>query len=224
MQPALSALLPIRNAQATIEVAAREILEVLSDLTDRLELVIVDDGSTDATPEILPELVSCFPQIRLAHHRRPLGRVAALRTALSRSSGGILFFQDDRCSLALDQVCRLWNAAHQHEIVIGRAALPVRSKWGRRPTMPRSAGNYQLVARPVLEQVKGWMADETTFRQTLLEVGRPWHDVEIFDRGCRLSTGRSFDRRTWADRSEETQRGPRRPNYLDRIKDFAWGE
>ncbi len=221
MLPALSALLPVRNAQASVHAETREILEVLSELSQRVELILIDDGSTDATPEVLPELASQYPQIRPAYHRSPQGRSAALRTGLARSSGSVLFFRDENCSLAIDEVHRLARASQQHEIVLGRAGASIRSRWGRRSNAPRREGSYQLVWRPVLLELQESLQDDVGFRHTLREIGCRWHEVEVRDRGvARWSQGG----RVWADLPADSGGRPPRPNYLERLKDFALGE
>ena len=58
MERSLTALLPVRNAEATLLETVAEWLDVLPELTSRLELVIIDDCSSDATIEIADELDS----------------------------------------------------------------------------------------------------------------------------------------------------------------------
>ena len=64
----LSVLLPVKNAQATLNSAVHEILDVMTDSGDRFEVLIIDDGSTDATSEVAHELTRHYPQIRLVRH------------------------------------------------------------------------------------------------------------------------------------------------------------
>ena len=225
MQPSLSALLPVHNAQSTLEAAVSEILEVLSELTNRFELVVVDDASTDATIEVIPELAACYPQIRVAHHGSPLGRTAAIRTGLAHSAGEVLFFQDDNCTLAINELHKLWKAVRRHPIVLGRA------KCRRQGQRESSSGDYQFIRRAALEQIQELLTDEATLRDILIELGCPWLDVEVCDRGQLRRPDRA-GQKPWrpearsarADVSENDSRRPKRPNYLRRLKDFALGE
>ncbi len=94
MNRSLTVLLPVHNVESTISATVMEIIEDVSDWTERLELVIVDDGSADATCEVVDELVRSYPQIRTIRHGKHLGRKAAVRTGLKHSGGEIVLLRD----------------------------------------------------------------------------------------------------------------------------------
>ena len=56
MRRSLSVLLPVKDAQATLIDSVHEILDVVTDSRDPFEVIIIDDGSTDATCEVAHEL------------------------------------------------------------------------------------------------------------------------------------------------------------------------
>ena len=95
MQRSLSVLLPVKDAQATLTASVHDILDVVADSIDRFELLIIDDGSTDATSEIAHELTRHYPQVRVVRHGRSLGREAALRTGLKRSQGEVVVMREE---------------------------------------------------------------------------------------------------------------------------------
>ncbi|MEN6450506.1 MAG: glycosyltransferase [Thermoguttaceae bacterium] len=96
MQRSLSILLPVRNAQATLDQNVREILDVAADSGESFELLIIDDASTDATSEVAEELTRHYPQVRVLHHAESMGREAAIRTGLRRSKGRMVVLRDDQ--------------------------------------------------------------------------------------------------------------------------------
>ena len=49
MNRSLTVLLPVRDAQSTLAATVAQVLEMASDLNERFELLIIDDGSSDAT-------------------------------------------------------------------------------------------------------------------------------------------------------------------------------
>ncbi|MFZ1936411.1 MAG: glycosyltransferase [Thermoguttaceae bacterium] len=101
MSRSLSVLLPVKNAQATLNTAVQDILDVMTDSGDRFEVLIIDDGSTDATSEVAHELTRHYPQIRLVRHGISRGRDAAIRTGLERSQGEVVMLRDDQSGFSL---------------------------------------------------------------------------------------------------------------------------
>ncbi len=76
--------MPVFNECATVERAIAAVLD--ANVADDVELIIVDDGSTDGTVEILRD--GTWPEnVRVLYHERNRGKGAALRTALAEAQG-----------------------------------------------------------------------------------------------------------------------------------------
>src|SRR5208337_5440566 len=87
----LTVVLPVRDAQSTLAATVTQVLEMASDLSERFELLIIDDGSSDATSEVAQELSRRFPQIRTLRNSEALGEEAALRAGFGQSRGEVVF-------------------------------------------------------------------------------------------------------------------------------------
>lgn len=85
MVPDLSILMPVFNERQTVARAVEQAL-VTDYPTDEVELVIVDDGSTDGTAELLVGLAE-DQRVTLASHAENAGKGAAVRTALTHATG-----------------------------------------------------------------------------------------------------------------------------------------
>ena len=85
----LSVLIPVYNEARTID----EVLRQVALIPVEKEILVVDDGSTDATREIL-RAKEGHDGIRVILHDRNLGKGKALATALSQARGEILIIQD----------------------------------------------------------------------------------------------------------------------------------
>jgi glycosyltransferase involved in cell wall biosynthesis len=86
----LSVLIPVYNEKATVSELLRRVRAV--DLPVDKEIVLVDDGSTDGTRDILKAIPK--DQAKVVFHERNQGKAAAVRTAIKEASGDFLIIQD----------------------------------------------------------------------------------------------------------------------------------
>lgn len=82
--------MPVYNERSTIEEIIHRV--EVSDLVR--EIIIVDDGSSDGTRELLQEIASEHPQVRLILHEKNLGKGAAVRTGIKAASADLVLIQD----------------------------------------------------------------------------------------------------------------------------------
>ena len=92
-QVTLSVVVPCFNEQATLERCVEAVLATQT-ASVRLEIVIVDDASTDASVEIARSLVKRHPQVELREHTVNQGKGAALRTGFREVTGDFVAVQD----------------------------------------------------------------------------------------------------------------------------------
>jgi glycosyltransferase involved in cell wall biosynthesis len=88
----LSVLMPVYNERRTLRTIVGRVLA--SPMPIPLELIAVDDGSSDGSAEILGELGALDPRVRPVFHRRNLGKGAAIQTAIRSMSGDLAIVQD----------------------------------------------------------------------------------------------------------------------------------
>jgi glycosyltransferase involved in cell wall biosynthesis len=86
----VSVLVPVYNEAATL----RKVVERVTQLPFAVEIVIVDDCSTDATPEIGSALAAELPNVRFVRRERNGGKGAAMRDALREATGNVVIVQD----------------------------------------------------------------------------------------------------------------------------------
>ncbi len=86
----LSVIVPAYNEAATVEVALRRIRAVAL----RLEIIAVNDASTDGTREILDRLAKTGLVDRVIHHEKNRGKGAAIRSGITAAGGDAVVVQD----------------------------------------------------------------------------------------------------------------------------------
>jgi glycosyltransferase involved in cell wall biosynthesis len=86
----LSVVIPVYNEKSTIREIIRRVQAV--DVGMEREIVVVDDGSTDGTREVLPELAS--GEVRIFLHEKNRGKGGALQTGFANALGDIILIQD----------------------------------------------------------------------------------------------------------------------------------
>jgi glycosyltransferase involved in cell wall biosynthesis len=85
----VSVLIPVYNERFLAAESIRRVLAVRDPGIRELEVIVVDDGSTDGTREVLRALAREHPAIRYIEHERNLGKGAALRTAIAQATGDV---------------------------------------------------------------------------------------------------------------------------------------
>lgn len=87
--PRVSLVIPVRDEAENIEPVLAEIRAAFADRDD-VEILYVDDGSTDATPQVIRGLMGQVPRVRLVQHDRSYGKAAGLRTGAAAARADII--------------------------------------------------------------------------------------------------------------------------------------
>ncbi|MBA2276833.1 MAG: glycosyltransferase family 2 protein [Chloroflexia bacterium] len=90
----LSLVLPAHNEAGNIEAVVSRALAVLPDYTSDFEIVVVNDGSRDETPQIIDRLAAEDARVRTVHHPANQGYGAALRSGFAVTRGDHVMFMD----------------------------------------------------------------------------------------------------------------------------------
>ena len=137
--PRLSYFFPAHNEEANLEGLVAEALETLPTLAETFEIIAVDDGSRDGTPDLADALAAAHPGVvRVVHHPTNLGYGAALRSGFAAARYDLIAFTDGDRQFKVADIGRLTArlaASDTPDVVVGfrikRADPLVRTVYAR---------------------------------------------------------------------------------------------
>ena len=90
----LSIFFPAYNDSGTIASMVLNALLTARALTPDHEVIVINDGSRDRTPQILDELARVYPEVRIVHHQKNRGYGGALRSGFEAATKEFVFYTD----------------------------------------------------------------------------------------------------------------------------------
>jgi glycosyltransferase involved in cell wall biosynthesis len=105
----LSVFFPAYNDSGTIASMVIRAVKAASELTPDYEVIVVNDGSSDATAEIADELARTYPRVRAVHHSTNRGYGGALQTGFRSATKELIFYTDGDAQYDPAELSRLWE-------------------------------------------------------------------------------------------------------------------
>ena len=135
-KPGRTVFFPAYNDSGTIASLVITALQTARALTPDFEVIVVDDGSADATAQIADELARTYPEVKVVHHGRNRGYGGALQSGFKAATRDLVFYTDGDAQYDPSEMTTLWEALDDrvdlvngykisrsdplHRIVIGR--------------------------------------------------------------------------------------------------------
>lgn len=111
----ISIVIPVYNEEEAIAGEIEAVIATMGKTDHEWELIVVNDGSTDRTREI----VEGYPQARLVNHPQNLGGGAARNTGIRRARGDIVVIADGDGTYPLQEIPRMVEALKDYDMVVG---------------------------------------------------------------------------------------------------------
>jgi glycosyltransferase involved in cell wall biosynthesis len=165
----LSIFFPAYNDAGTIGSLVLQAVQVAAKLTPDFEVIVINDGSVDATRTILDELERTYPQVRAIHHARNRGYGGALRTGFASARKDVVAYTDGDGQYDPSEFAMLWarltddvdmvtgykisRSDPVHRLVIGRVYHHVVKLLFRLRVRDVDC-DFRLIRRDVFDRVK----------------------------------------------------------------------
>jgi len=114
----LSVFFPVYNDEATVARVTEKVLRVCDEIAATYEVIIVDDGSPDASGRIADALAGEHPAVRVIRHPCNLGYGAAVRSGLRACRNEWVCFTDGDDEYDVRDLRKLWRLRHHYDLII----------------------------------------------------------------------------------------------------------
>ena len=105
----LTVFFPAYNDSGTIASLVIMAVQTARQLTPDFEVIVVNDGSTDATPRVLAELQRLYREVRVVTHERNRGYGGALKSGFGAATREVIFYTDGDAQYDPSEMALLWR-------------------------------------------------------------------------------------------------------------------
>jgi len=168
--PSLSCVVPAFNEARNLATVVPHILATLATLSDRIELIVVDDGSRDDTTQVMQTLCAAHPEVVYLKLSRNFGKEPALTAGIDATRGDVVFLMDadgQHPVTLLPEMLHKWRQGSdvvyavrktrddQSGLQVSLTGLFYKLvNYGNRVKIPANAGDFRLMDRKVVDALK----------------------------------------------------------------------
>ena len=168
--PSLSCVVPAFNEARNLATVVPHILATLTTLSDRIELIVVDDGSRDDTTSVMQALCASHPEVVYLKLSRNFGKEPALTAGIDATRGDVVFLMDadgQHPVTLLPEMLQKWRLGSdvvyavrktrddQSGLQVSLTGLFYKLvNYGNRVKIPANAGDFRLMDRKVVDALK----------------------------------------------------------------------
>ena len=201
-QPDLSLVIPVFNEASAIAPFFQNLQTMLTGLAETVEIIFVDDGSSDRTFEIIEDLARRDPRVSGLQFSRNFGKEAALLAGLEQAQGRAVLTLDgdgQHPVCVIPQLVGQWKTTGAKVVKAVKSGRDVDGFWGKMNArifnfvMTASTGmdmtnasDFMLMDRDVVDAIRGMRERNRLYRGLASWVG--FHSVQVpFDVSERLA-------------------------------------
>jgi glycosyltransferase involved in cell wall biosynthesis len=149
-EPYLTVVIPAYNEALRLGGTLTKVRQYLESRNFPVELIVVDDGSTDSTPGLLPKFQERYPLLRILRNEPNRGKGYSVRRGVLEARGKFVLFTDSDLSSPIEEANKLLAALESsgYDAAVGSRALQRRLIGVRQPWHREFAGRgFNLLVR-----------------------------------------------------------------------------
>jgi glycosyltransferase involved in cell wall biosynthesis len=127
----LTVFFPAYNDSGTIASMVIRAVQAASKLTDDYEVIVVNDGSADATAQIADELAEKYSHVRVVHHPVNRGYGGALQTGFRSATKELIFYTDGDAQYDPAELADLWKSMSPDADLVNGYKISRSDPWHR---------------------------------------------------------------------------------------------
>ena len=195
--PPVTLLIPVFNEEGQIERTIRQSMN-LEYPAGKLQVIVIDDGSTDGTPEAIARARAVYPEVDLIRFNPGRGKRHALSAGVRRATGQFIVFIDSDSFLEPDAIHRLLDHFGDPEVAAVTGHCDVENVWTNALTKMQSVRYYvafrvMKAAESVFDSITCLSGPLACYRrERLLEVLDVWEGQTFLGRPATFGDDRSL--------------------------------
>jgi dolichol-phosphate mannosyltransferase len=165
-RPLISVVSPVYKAELILPVLCERLTSVLTQMTERFEIILVCDGSPDNSWSVMQELVKTYPHLKIVNLSRNFGQHYAITAGMDLARGDWTVVMDCDLQDRPEDIPRLYAKLHEgYDMVVARR-INRQHKWWKRATsrmyfkvfsmlsgfeLDGSVGSFRIMSRGVVD-------------------------------------------------------------------------